>query len=670
MLAQRAAAAAAASQQSDKGGALQGASQESAASASGMSSAPRADPAPERARKRCPYCGSPNLTTYDTDDRIQIVCDNCGSNVYVDSQLTVEEDFTAIYRIKGNAVQRHRRASRKSVAASSPVDQIIDKPPGIKWCPETIKVKKAEMKGVAVVSALYAILNEQRRFLTQECGCPNAIDPCSVLRSFLNAIHEQAESDEGEPDSDAEKWTTMLSMPFTLAACYIAVRQNAHLDKGGGLTTHDVLELARSGRLIYLHVEEFLEASVYGDLHMMRKFLFRIGGGAAKCPSSPMTVHSLAEEIIHITGIKVPTNGFSLLHVGTRVLTRCAPRLHLSRASCVRALKYFFVLAHHPDPLVRFVLQAHVRGPLGVYALVLLALHMYMRESQLVLQINALGGVEKSESCSFVEPTLLAPPPNVLPWGIARSPSVSVKGIAVLFDQLRRDSSGATATEIKTYLDQVRTKGGRISPANAPFSAGTENKDKNGDVAEKSLQEYADWCLARCAAESQNSAEWEDVLSKATGAHVVRACVEVCRYESKKKMVGDYVDAVGQLTCYTLLYWFSQQYSVQAVKSRDGAVRAKTGIKNDIFNMQGRPVRHIIDTYIHMQILNKLLVHKEFDSTIAPSEAFLTEIDAAISPLASVGARGLRIVKRAGRGEENESSDVVKNEVRVYTADI
>ena len=90
-------------------------------------------------------------------------------------------------------------------------------------------VTVAEMKGVAVVSALYAILNEQRRFLTQECGCPNAIDPCSVLRSFLNAIQEQAESDEGEPDSDTEKWTTMLSMPFTLAACYIAVRQRSYL---------------------------------------------------------------------------------------------------------------------------------------------------------------------------------------------------------------------------------------------------------------------------------------------------------------------------------------------------------------------------------------------------------------------------------------------------------
>ena len=127
--------------------------------ASRASAVPLSQP---RAKKRCPYCGSPNLSTYNQEERVQIVCDDCGSNVYVDSQLTVEEDFTAIVRVRGNAIQR--RAQKAKTAAELPTFDLV-LPSSVTWCPEKIVLKKASIPGKVVVVALHEIIEEQAKFL-------------------------------------------------------------------------------------------------------------------------------------------------------------------------------------------------------------------------------------------------------------------------------------------------------------------------------------------------------------------------------------------------------------------------------------------------------------------------------------------------------------------------
>ena len=260
----------------------------------------------------------------------------------------------------------------------------------------------------------------------------------------------------------------------------------------------------------------------------------------------------------------------------------------------------------------------------------LLSFHMSIRDSDIFMQRNGIGGIEMSTEYGWLSPKLLPWPPSPLPMCISQ-PDISVEGMPVLLDMLRRDCTGTARGDLVGYFKNIRTKGGRMLKAESPFSLPDANDADGGD----GLAELAERCLEANTLQDRDS--WDKVFSKCSCCNIIQACAELCGYRSAGDEPGA-LDKIGQQTCAALMCWFSQRFSVGERLSRDGSVRAKKSISGS-----KRRIRHYIDTYIHKQLLVPLRALEADEPKMADCTLW-EDVDASLSILRSAGVRQLRIV--------------------------
>ena len=574
-------------------------------------------------KKRCPYCGSPHLITYDDNDRIQVVCGDCGANVYIDSQLTIEEDPNAIARFRGQAIQRHQPKKQRKEKAEKKID--IHLPEGI-TAPESFSFMKKQVSGKILVSALHRVIEQQVKDLTTKCGYPNAVRPraFSIFKTFFAKL-EESESQAGDVTQTVALWSDRVSLSLVLAMTYLAVVLTAEDDPGGGFTCHDIVSLVGSRSLLYLDAHEVLGETFRG-VHISL-FFFRCS--RVKCPSAS-SLYDLTIELADFLDEKLPPMLYNPLKVGTRVLLRCIVCLNLGPEYHLSAFKNLVVMLCHPNDDLRYLLQSQIKGHLGIYSLVLLSIYSCVRQKKLVMQPDAFGGYRVDESCDFVHPVLVSSTLSPIALGAYDFGDIGAIDLSSLWNQIRNDPTKTTEHSMLRYLREAR------SPSNVnPYDYNSAPKMSD---FEDTLASYT----KRCFSCSVDASEWASTFAHCNVQRMISLCSELCDFQND----SDENDLVRAATTRCFVQWFSERYSVGESKKTKRDTRSRN---------VGAP-RSIIATWIHKNILiplRKMEPVKGLDATSASAGFALEEVSDAVKQLRSAGKYKLRIViQDPGRAEK------------------